>query len=98
MAAGPVAPARTHEQDLASRAQDHTELMRRRQQSARFTIILLIVLVWLTQTAYVTYFAVHDPKILDDVEKFIGLIAVTGGVATVIIMKLWPENEGNGGR
>ena len=56
----------------------------------------MIVLVWLTQTAYVTYYAVQEPAILTDIEKFIALIGVTGGVAVLLIAKLWPETNSDG--
>ena len=87
-----AAPGRTHEQVLAEGAQAHGHQQRSRQQLARFAVIIFIVGIWLLQTAYVTYFAVKDPLILDDVEKFIALIGVTGIVAGQIIGKLWPEN------
>ena len=50
--------------------------------------------VWLAQSAYVTIFAVDDPLILEDVEKFIGLIGVTGLVATNLVGKLWLDSNG----
>ncbi len=91
MAMQETTPPRTHEQDLAVRKQMHDQAQAFRLQLARVWIIFAIVAIWLGQTAFVTYYAVDDPAILDDVEKFIALIAVSGSVATVIIMKLWPD-------
>ena len=91
MAMEDTTPPRTHEQDLARRKQIHDQAQAFRLQVARVMLIFFIVMIWLVQTAFVTYHAVEDPKILTDIEKFIGLLAVTGSLATVIIMKLWPD-------
>ncbi len=99
-----MAQERTHEQTLAENAQTHdnkiaeakniTKLkMKARQQSARITLIFAVVAIWLFQTGYVTVKAVNDPLILTDVEKFISLIAVTGGLVGLLVVKLWPESE-----
>ncbi len=81
-----------HQEYLEKADQEHAHLLARRQQWVRFLVILLIISVWLSQTLYVTWRAVNEPDILTDIEKFILLIGVTGGVAAVLILKLWPEN------
>ena len=88
-----MAMQRSHDEELALIEKNHQVRIAQRQQLARLFVIVLIVGVWLAQTAYVTVHAVGDPLILVDIEKFIGLIAVTGGVAAVIIMKLWPQTD-----
>ena len=71
--------------------EEHSQGMAFRLQLMRFVIIFLITVAWLAQVLGVTYFAIIDPLILDDVEKFIALIGVTGVVAVGLVMKLWPE-------
>lgn len=93
----PVTPARNHDQDLASRTLAAQLELQQRQQLARFAVIFLIVLVWLIQTGAVTYASITDTAILNDVEKFIGLLAVTGGLSGLLVLKLWPENEKTNG-
>ena len=89
-----MARAEAKEEDRAAQAlETHKNKALTRQQRARLAIVILITLVWLGQTGLVTVYAVLDPKILTDIEKFIGLIAVTGGVISLLIIKLWPENE-----
>ena len=93
MATEQTEPPRTHEQSLAYLDKVHDINVAQRQQLARILVIMGIVAAWLWQTVYVTLGALRDPLILVDIEKFTGLIAVTGAVATVIIMKLWPQND-----
>ena len=89
-----TARLKTHEQDLASANNTAKIKARARQQRARIGLIFSVVAIWLFQTAYVTVKAVNDPLILDDVEKFISLIAITGGLVALLVVKLWPESEG----
>jgi hypothetical protein len=65
---------------------------RRRQQVWRLRLIILISVAWIVQTLFVTWSAVVNPLILDDVEKFLSLIAVTGAVVAVLVPRLWPQN------
>ena len=73
--------------------QDHKHAMARAQQRVRMFLAELIVAMWLTQVGWVTVHSVFDPLILVDIEKFISLITVTGGLVLYIVTKLWPENE-----
>ncbi len=88
-----MAQERTHEQDLAYANNIAKIKAHARQQRARIGLIFSIVLIWLFQTGYVTVKAVNDPLILDDVEKFISLITITGGLVAVLVVKLWPEGD-----
>ena len=62
-----------------------------RRQWVRFLIIVLVVAIWLTQTAYITYYSIRNADVLADIEKFVLLIGVTGAVVYMLVPKLWPE-------
>ena len=86
-----AAPGRTHEQELAASRQSHEQRAALLQQFARLFLIISLTAAWLGQALYVTYHAVGNPLILEDVEKFIALIAITGGLVATLVVKLWPE-------
>lgn len=80
-----------HEVDMTLASGD--QLRRRRRQWVRFFITVFTVCVWLAQTGYITYHAIWQAGVLMDIEKYVLLIGVTGGVVYLLIPKLWPDAE-----
>ena len=81
------------EDQIKLNAQTHAHYIAKVLQAARIVLIVLITAVWLIQTLFITWHAAGDPKILNDIEKFIALITGTGALSTLLVMKLWPQNK-----
>jgi hypothetical protein len=82
---------------LEGATRSYERIRRTRRWLIRAAIALPTLAVWLLQTGYVTYYAVRNPEVLTDIEKYILLIGVTGVVVAAILVKVWPDSdEGNG--
>ena len=80
-----------HQFELSRLEAGGDQSRRTRRQWVRFIILSFVVAIWLIQTAYITYHSVKDKEVLTDIEKYILLIGVTGGIVYLLVPKLWPE-------
>lgn len=88
-----TAPSQEHSEALATRAQAHRQRFWVKQQWVRLFVAVAVVAAWLAQVLYVTYMVIQEALLLDDVEKLLLVVGVTGIVVERIVSNLWPKGE-----
>jgi len=88
-------PTREHREELEARAQVHKQGFWVKQQWVRLIVAVAVVAAWLTQVLYVTYQVIQNAPLLQDVEKLLLVVGVTGIVVERIVTNLWPRGEEN---
>lgn len=81
------------EERVAVQDSGFEETAKKRTFAARLLIGMTVLLVWLASFVYLTWVTAEDPTIREDIEIYIGWVAITGVPAGLIINQLWKQRQ-----